>query len=154
MVILLEGLRRLSKEYEAFILRDHISKAQSQSSTSVMAEDADAADPDTNNSPIKASAADKKILPSTLLRRLSIPSVTPTSFCPSLFQQSMRAFLHLLQFALAYFIMLLAMYYNGYIIICIFIGAYIGSFIFSWQTIRIAGTGNGNNANEVTYCCG
>jgi copper transporter 1 len=25
------------------------------------------------------------------------------------------------------------MYYNGYIIICIFIGAYIGSFIFQWE---------------------
>lgn len=29
----------------------------------------------------------------------------------------------------------LAMYYNGYIIICIFIGAYIGSFIFQWETL-------------------
>lgn len=31
--------------------------------------------------------------------------------------------------------MSLAMYYNGYFIICIFIGAYIGSFIFTWETI-------------------
>jgi len=29
----------------------------------------------------------------------------------------------------------LAMYYNGYIIICIFIGAYIGAFIFQWETL-------------------
>ena len=29
----------------------------------------------------------------------------------------------------------LAMYYNGYIIICIFIGAYLGSFIFQWETL-------------------
>jgi len=27
------------------------------------------------------------------------------------------------------------MYYNGYIIICIFIGTYIGSFIFQWETL-------------------
>ncbi len=27
------------------------------------------------------------------------------------------------------------MYYNGYIIICIFIGAYIGSFIFHWEPL-------------------
>jgi copper transporter 1 len=27
------------------------------------------------------------------------------------------------------------MYYNGYIIICIFIGAYLGSFVFHWETI-------------------
>lgn len=25
------------------------------------------------------------------------------------------------------------MYYNGYIIICIFLGAYIGAFIFHWE---------------------
>jgi len=25
------------------------------------------------------------------------------------------------------------MYYNGYIIICIFIGAYLGAFIFHWE---------------------
>ena len=29
----------------------------------------------------------------------------------------------------------LAMYYNGYIIICIFIGAYLGSFIFHWEPL-------------------
>jgi len=27
------------------------------------------------------------------------------------------------------------MYYNGYIIICIFIGAYLGSFVFQWEPI-------------------
>jgi len=30
------------------------------------------------------------------------------------------------------------MYYNGYIIICIFIGAYLGSFVFHWE--KIGGT--------------
>lgn len=29
------------------------------------------------------------------------------------------------------------MYYNGYIIICIFIGAYLGSFIFHWEPLAI-----------------
>lgn len=27
------------------------------------------------------------------------------------------------------------MYYNGYIIICIFIGAFLGSFVFTWDTL-------------------
>jgi hypothetical protein len=27
------------------------------------------------------------------------------------------------------------MYYNGYIIICIFIGSFIGAFIFQWETL-------------------
>lgn len=27
------------------------------------------------------------------------------------------------------------MYYNGYIIICIFIGAFLGSFVFQWEML-------------------
>lgn len=56
-------------------------------------------------------------------------------FRPNFFQQMIRAGLHMVQFGVAYFIMLLAMYYNGYIIICILIGAFIGSFIFSWEPV-------------------
>jgi len=29
------------------------------------------------------------------------------------------------------------MYYNGYIIICIFIGAFLGAFIFQWETLGL-----------------
>ncbi|KAK8181046.1 Ctr copper transporter, partial [Phyllosticta citribraziliensis] len=53
-----------------------------------------------------------------------------TRFRPNLVQQLIRALLHMVQFAVAYFVMLLAMYFNGYIIICIFIGAFLGSFVF------------------------
>ncbi|KAJ5920896.1 hypothetical protein N7466_009222 [Penicillium verhagenii] len=56
---------------------------------------------------------------------------------PSPVEQFVRALFHMMQFAVAYFIMLLAMYYNGYIIICIFIGAFLGSFIFSWDPISL-----------------
>lgn len=56
-------------------------------------------------------------------------------FRPSFFQQMVRALLHMVQFGVAYFIMLLAMYYNGYFIICILIGAFIGYFVFSWEQV-------------------
>ena len=56
---------------------------------------------------------------------------------PSAVEQIIRAFMHMLQFAVAYFIMLLAMYFNGYIIICIFIGAFLGSLIFSWEPVSL-----------------
>ena len=65
---------------------------------------------------------------------------------PTLLQQMLRAALHVVQFAVAYFIMLLAMYFNGYIIICILIGAFMGAFLFSWD---LAGHGE-----EVSGCCG
>lgn len=58
---------------------------------------------------------------------------------PTLLQQLIRAGIHMVTFAVAYFVMLLAMYYNGYFIICILIGAFIGAFIFSWETV---GAGN------------
>lgn len=44
----------------------------------------------------------------------------------------------MVQFAVAYIIMLMAMYYNGYIIICIFIGAFLGAFLFAWEPIDLA----------------
>ncbi|CAK7215170.1 Copper Transporter integral membrane protein that functions in high affinity copper transport [Sporothrix bragantina] len=56
-------------------------------------------------------------------------------FHPNILQQAVRALLHVFQFSVAYFVMLLAMYYNGYFIICIFIGAYLGSFVFHWETM-------------------
>ncbi|QDS69271.1 hypothetical protein FKW77_002244 [Venturia effusa] len=155
MVVLLEALRRLSKEYDALILREHMSKKQlPQPGTSVVTHNEDAARTATNNTEQSASVG-KKASNFAILRRLSAPfAATATSFRPSLIQQCIRAFVHMLQFGLAYFVMLMAMYYNGYVIICIIIGAFIGYFIFSWQSIQIAGMGNGNNANEVTYCCG
>ena len=78
-----------------------------------------------------------------------------TTFRPTVLQQAVRAFLHMTAFAVAYLIMLyaccfkytdfqranlaprLAMYYNGYVIICIFVGAFIGFFIFGWESVTM-----------------
>ncbi|PWY79936.1 Ctr copper transporter family protein [Aspergillus eucalypticola CBS 122712] len=67
----------------------------------------------------------------------SHPSIHPKNqskfiFRPSKIEQLIRATLHVLQFAVAYFVMLLGMYYNGYIILCIFVGAFVGFLLFSW----------------------
>jgi len=70
-------------------------------------------------------------------------------FRPSVLQQAVRALLHMSAFAVAYIIMLLAMYYNGYIIICIFIGAYLGFFIFGWESVSLSGP-----TEDTTVCCG
>ena len=52
-------------------------------------------------------------------------------FRPSQGERIVRATLHVLQFAVAYFVMLLGMYYNGYIIVCIFVGPFVGFLLFS-----------------------
>ncbi|KAH8147703.1 uncharacterized protein LAJ45_08168 [Morchella importuna] len=62
--------------------------------------------------------------------------------------QAIRAGIYMLQFGLAYFIMLLAMYYNGYFIICMLLGAFSGHFLFGYDNITIGG----GNESE-TACC-
>lgn len=64
--------------------------------------------------------------------------MAPATFRPNAIQQVVRATLHMVQFAVAYFVMLLAMYYNGYFIICIVIGAWLGAFVFSWESVSLA----------------
>lgn len=83
------------------------------------------------------SGSDHYKQPSSHASPASANAIKTSRFTPTVFQQLIRALLHMLQFAVAYFIMLLAMYYNGYIIICIFIGAFIGYFVSSWHTITL-----------------
>ncbi|KAJ5986730.1 hypothetical protein N7451_011095 [Penicillium sp. IBT 35674x] len=122
LVISLEFLRRLGKEYDRFLLRQHeLHSANAEAESSAEA---------------------------------FCPKGRSLAFTPSVIQQSVRALLHMAQFAVAYIVMLLAMYFNGYIIICIFIGAYIGSFIFSWESISLRNSKQTSVANEATICCG
>jgi copper transporter 1 len=145
LVMVLEFLRRAGKEYDRYIINQYtkslagasgpVRRASSPSST-------DAEDPAKGTASSRAAGA-----------RACAPRVT-ARFRPSLVQQAVRALLHMLQFAVAYFVMLLAMYYNGYIIICIFIGAYLGYFVFGWQSLSTASAGSGRLEEEVTVCCG
>lgn len=79
---------------------------------------------------------------------------SPTSlFRPNLWEQALRALIRTMQFALAYWIMLMAMYYNGYIIICIIIGSFIGTYVFHWERMGGPhGTVPGGHT-EPTGCC-
>ncbi|CAK1363976.1 unnamed protein product [Cercospora beticola] len=129
LVMVLEALRRAAKEYDAFIVRKRMTAVQPSTATSSQPSDSDSS---------KNASATATAMPSR-----------PLSFRPTMAEQLIRALLHMLQFAVAYFIMLLAMYYNGYIIICIFIGAFIGAFVFNWTNI-----GLGGENREITFCCG
>ncbi|KAM0816086.1 putative Ctr copper transporter family-domain-containing protein [Seiridium cardinale] len=142
LVMSLEFLRRTVKEYDSYLVRTHATKRE--------------------------ASFDGK------------DSGFDDGFRPSVFQQAVRASLHMVQFAVAYFVMLsvhcpsallfsyfgilrcgtladlqtdsLAMYYNGYLIICIFIGAFLGAFLFQWEVL---GRGPPASATkEATVCCG
>jgi copper transporter 1 len=138
LVMCLELLRRAVKEYDRFIVRRHIAALDSAQAHAITRE---------------GSMSSKT---GVVGGQCMAPACAPIpTFRPSLLQQAVRALLHMLQFAVAYFIMLLAMYYNGYIIICIFIGSYIGAFVFQWETLRVPDVRSPTSAaNEATACCG
>ncbi|PWY83356.1 Ctr-domain-containing protein [Aspergillus heteromorphus CBS 117.55] len=110
LVIVLEFLRRLGKEYEDSIQRQFQRHVAAQSAHEKM----------------------------QLFCGDSIDS-TPTivTFQASPMQQMIRALIHTLQFGLAYIIMLIAMYYNGYMIISIFLGAFFGKAFCDWGQYRV-----------------
>jgi copper transporter 1 len=139
LVMSLEALRRLAKEYDARIIRQRIAALDAapentpSSTTTAAPSSSDDTDDDDNNVNKPAAAATSD----PLLAAATGAHTATRRFTPTLPQQLLRATFHLLQFAVAYFVMLLAMYYNGYIIICILIGAFLGSFIFGWESIAL-----------------
>ncbi|KAK3385792.1 high affinity copper transporter [Podospora didyma] len=130
--ICLEILRRSVKEYDTYLIRTHTDNYVSLGSSG-------GGRGEGSHSPNKGPAG------------VAFP--LPIGYRPSLLQQTLRALLHMLQFAVAYFIMLLAMYYNGYIIICIFIGIFLGAFFFQWETLGRRSSSSGATG-EATVCCG
>ena len=121
LVICLEALRRASSEYDAYIMRSHMKNINLAPTAA---------------SRLQNASDDPSKTPSTQTQSTT-PLLQPQTFTPNLFQQLVRAFLHMAQFAVAYIVMLLAMYFNGYLIICIFLGAFIGAFIFSWHSMAL-----------------
>ncbi|THY38697.1 Ctr-domain-containing protein [Aureobasidium pullulans] len=139
LVMVLELLRRLAREHDRMILAHHRRLVASTTNGNPANE---CACPTTVSTSKAASTATASALATGIKTR---------AFKPTLPQQMVRALLHCLQFAVAYFIMLLAMYYNGYLIICIFIGAYLGFFVFGWEKL---GGDSEKSHDEATVCCG
>jgi solute carrier family 31 (copper transporter), member 1 len=109
LVISLEFLRRVQREYEAFIRRQDqkkdrqrlLGQVNESQSTSESGEGR-------NDKRMGAQVIDRFISPTTSMN----PGPQPEK-ATLLQRQVIRSLLHMLQFGVAYFIMLLAMYYNG-----------------------------------------
>ena len=127
LVVTLEALRRAAREYDAYIVRTRISSTTNNSNVSRTPSSSDVDDAN-RKQPLATATAPTACAP---VRQRVVP--TPL-------QQAVRALLHMAQFAVAYIVMLLAMYFNGYIIICIFIGAFVGCFVFGWQSLGMTGS--------------
>jgi copper transporter 1 len=132
LVVSLEFLRRLGTEYDRAIL------AQFQLHVAAQAAD------------LKyQSGADS----GHLERR---PCV---AFRATPLQQLIRAGIHAATFGVAYIVMLLAMYFNGYIIISIILGAFLGKFLCDWRSQKVPVEGmspvfGAPVEQEPTMCCG
>lgn len=107
LVVVLEFCRRLGKEYDAFIVRQFKRNLSARAATASRIANSDSSEP---------------------------PFAT---FRATPLQQLIRAVLHAVVFGLAYIVMLLAMYYNGYIIFSIIIGSGIGKFLCDWLVVKI-----------------
>lgn len=142
LVVFLEFLRRAAKEYDHFIITQY-SKTLAPTTVASSASSSDVIATGTNKDPVAEGAA----LPARV-------DAAKAKFRPTMVQQAIRALLHTCAFAVAYFVMLLAMYYNGYFIICIFIGAYIGYFIFGWESFNVSKGGEDRMQENATVCCG
>jgi copper transporter 1 len=86
----LEFLRRAVKEYDAYLIRTYAAHAVAGRGVSVVADD-------------DSSSKHENGLKNG--NGVSVP-VIATGHRPTILQQSIRAFLHMVQFALAYFLML------------------------------------------------
>ena len=95
--------------------------------------------------------------------------VANTSDCPpcdnsafrfkaSPLQQLIRSIIHAVTFGVGYIIMLLAMYFNGYIIISIIIGAGLGKYFADWLVVDVfpntPDVPSAKGIEESTVCCG
>lgn len=113
LVVLMEFLRRVGKEYDSLILRQFQRHVEAQSLL--------------NSTENKSSCCSNN----------SIPNQRVAVFRPSPLQQLTRALIHAVGFGVGYVVMLLAMYFNGYILISIFIGAGIGKFMCDWTATTV-----------------
>lgn len=178
LVMSLEFLRRMSREYDRYVLAERIrymhrlGGSPSASNNRLVEEVAEStASTDRHADGKTGLMARDSGFKTTTMTTTAGESKGMVMIRPTLLQQLVRAGIHMVTFAVAYFVMLLAMYYNGYFIICILIGAFIGAFIFSWETV---GAGNrwvfrcfyvlsvwdafandwNSEEKEVTGCCG
>lgn len=157
----LEFVRRMGREYERYVVTRTQSRYRSKISTASgsreelgetpRSEVTSSGDAEAQNNPKHGGKPSftTRVLSGVAIsrhRRAVAGASSGGILRPTFLQQLTRATLHMIQFGLAYFIMLLAMYYNGYFLICILIGAFIGSLIFSWEQVAAS---NNNSTKSV-----
>ncbi|KAI3391815.1 hypothetical protein diail_6777, partial [Diaporthe ilicicola] len=182
LVMVLEALRRVGREYDDWVLRGFQARAanvrlgysppppppqqRAAAATSSSSSSSSSSNPPKGGATAKvtpASAAWKRLGAGAGAAGASVGTGRAVVFRASPLQQVFRSVIHAVTLGLAYIIMLLVMSYNGYIIICVIIGGGLGKFFCDWMTRQyvIDGTGSGEEVEEgaagleePSVCCG
>lgn len=152
--MLMEVLRRLGKEYDDWILRGFQARAAAVNHINS----------NRNNSRRGSGRATTVPLPiksgGGFLRTSPAPAPGTTTgmhtvmFRASPLQQLVRSVIHAVSLGVAYIVMLLVMSFNGYIIICVILGAGLGKFFCDWMTRPMeVDFGGATGIEEPSVCC-
>lgn len=175
LVVILEALRRVGREYDDWILRGFQARAANArlgfepppyppgpaaAAAAAARSSASSGSTDTPSSAPKGGAAAKVTPASAAWKRLgggvggagagagAVGGGRAVVFRASPLQQVFRAVIHAVTLGLAYIIMLLVMSYNGYIIICVIIGGGLGKFFCDWMARQYIIDGDGSGEEE------
>lgn len=114
LVVALEFLRRLSSEWDAFLLRQFQRQLRIQQGALAGASASNCCD-----GPV-----------ATLGTRYA-------TFRATSLQQLVRATIHGITLGVAYLLMLIVMSFNGFIFISVILGAILGKFLCDWMVVRL-----------------
>lgn len=149
LVVLLEVLRLMTRRLDDIILAQMRRRGAALLASSRSSSSSNLTNANKNTCPGAAPSA--QATQSYAGRRKVKLRVSPL-------QQLLRAVLHAVTFGVAYIVMLLAMYFNGYIIISIIIGAGLGKFLCDWMSCTIEldeeeVPTKAEGIEELTVCC-
>ncbi|KAI9655832.1 MAG: Copper Transporter integral membrane protein that functions in high affinity copper transport [Bathelium mastoideum] len=147
LVIALEGLRRLATDYDTRLQHRCAQRARE----AVAGDDDDAGEstrPHYHQTAAKESATTTTTTAAAVVAAALVAQpqqqraaqVGPV-FRPSVGEQGVRAGLHAAQLVGAYVVMLLAMSFNGYVLLCIVAGGFLGFAVFQWRPMQLDAAG-------------
>ncbi len=135
--MLIETIRRFGREWDRYIVQTELQRraqylaglrAERQQQIQAQAQSGD--DVSTSSQAHTAAATAAAFAPVAAAYRAPAPR-----FRPTLLQQAIRSLLYAIQFTGAYLVMLIAMTFNGYLILCIVLGGLFGHFVSTWDAL-------------------
>lgn len=142
MVVAIQGVHKVGREYDRRLVDVRLARAALLKARSEQLGDSPKLD-------IEANQA-CEVQPNTLAKSSSSTLAAPIAVkvVPTWSEQTLRGLIHGVAFTGSFLTMLLGMYFNGFILFAIFLGAIVGHVLFARDTVC---TGSGVAMGG--YCC-